>query len=213
MSIYKLSNYMYCESCGAEVGENDAFCHNCGVNINYSDDAKSKGSNSSVKDELLKFTYEWKTWSGKKKILSLIACCCLGWIVVSAIMGVLIPDADTSEEYQSSYDSNVGSVDSNSTTLESSSVSHISSDDSSLSVSSSSVSESTDSSSSSESSYGEDSSGSSGSESYVGNINTKKFHYSYCSSAGQMKDSHKIYFSSRDDAISSGYVPCKRCNP
>ena len=48
---------------------------------------------------------------------------------------------------------------------------------------------------------------------YIGNKNTKKFHETYCSSVDDMKDSNKVYLSSRDAAISKGYVPCKRCDP
>ena len=50
--------------------------------------------------------------------------------------------------------------------------------------------------------------------SYVLNTNTHKFHYPSCSSVDSMKESNKDYYSgSRDDLISMGYEPCKRCNP
>lgn len=49
---------------------------------------------------------------------------------------------------------------------------------------------------------------------YILNTNTKKFHYSSCSSVDQMKESNKrVYTGNREDIISQGYVPCKRCNP
>ncbi|MCB7320453.1 DNA/RNA non-specific endonuclease [Lacrimispora sp. 210928-DFI.3.58] len=49
---------------------------------------------------------------------------------------------------------------------------------------------------------------------YILNTNTKKFHYPSCSSVSQMNESNKkSYFGSRDDVISQGYDPCKRCNP
>ena len=49
---------------------------------------------------------------------------------------------------------------------------------------------------------------------YILNTNTKKFHYPGCSSVDQMKESNKqVYTGSREDIISLGYVPCKRCNP
>lgn len=49
---------------------------------------------------------------------------------------------------------------------------------------------------------------------YILNRNSKKFHYPTCSSVEDMKESNKIYsHDSRDTIISSGYVPCKRCNP
>ena len=49
---------------------------------------------------------------------------------------------------------------------------------------------------------------------YVLNTNTKKFHYPSCSSVNSMKDKNKDYYTGpRDDVISMGYEPCKRCNP
>jgi len=48
---------------------------------------------------------------------------------------------------------------------------------------------------------------------YIGNKSTKKFHLPGCSSANDMKDSNKVYFSSREEAIEAGYIPCKRCHP
>ena len=49
--------------------------------------------------------------------------------------------------------------------------------------------------------------------SYVGNANSGKFHISSCKSVSDMSEKNKVFISSRDDAISQGYVPCKRCNP
>ena len=48
---------------------------------------------------------------------------------------------------------------------------------------------------------------------YVGNRNTRKFHHDHCSSVRQMADRNKVYISSREEAINSGYVPCQRCRP
>lgn len=49
---------------------------------------------------------------------------------------------------------------------------------------------------------------------YCLNKNTKKFHYSYCSSVRDMKESNKKYTNDdRETIIAQGYVPCKRCNP
>lgn len=57
-------------------------------------------------------------------------------------------------------------------------------------------------------------SGSAGGTDYVANKNTRKFHYPDCSSVKQMKESNKLYFNgTRDELISKGYVPCKKCNP
>ena len=67
--------------------------------------------------------------------------------------------------------------------------------------------------SSSSSSSSSDTSSSSGSGSYVGNANSGKFHVASCSSVSKMSEKNKVYFSSRDEAINQGYVPCKRCNP
>ena len=61
-------------------------------------------------------------------------------------------------------------------------------------------------------SLNDDSSESSG-MTYVGSINSDKFHYPSCSQADRIKDSNKITFSSREDAVSSGYSPCGICNP
>lgn len=49
---------------------------------------------------------------------------------------------------------------------------------------------------------------------YVVNTNTGKFHYPSCSSADQIKPTNRWdYNGIRDELISMGYQPCKRCNP
>lgn len=49
---------------------------------------------------------------------------------------------------------------------------------------------------------------------YVGNKNTKKFHYDWCGSVGKMKESNKYYYTgTRDEMISKGYSPCGNCKP
>jgi len=49
---------------------------------------------------------------------------------------------------------------------------------------------------------------------YVVNTNTGKFHYLSCSSADQIKPTNRWdYNGTRDELISMGYQPCKRCNP
>ncbi len=49
---------------------------------------------------------------------------------------------------------------------------------------------------------------------YVLNTNTHKFHYPSCSSVNQMSEKNKQYFTgTRDEVISMGYDPCKRCKP
>ena len=48
---------------------------------------------------------------------------------------------------------------------------------------------------------------------YIGNLRTHKFHTDNYRYVYQMNDSNKIYFNSRDEAIDSGYIPCKVCRP
>ena len=49
---------------------------------------------------------------------------------------------------------------------------------------------------------------------YIGNSNTMKVHRPNCISIDQMNESNKVYLNgSRDDAVSRGYKPCKRCKP
>lgn len=72
----------------------------------------------------------------------------------------------------------------------------------------------TSSSSSSSYSSGSSSSTTSTSTSYVINRSSKKFHYAWCSSVSQMKESNKMYSTaSRSDLVSQGYSACKRCCP
>ena len=51
------------------------------------------------------------------------------------------------------------------------------------------------------------------SDSYVGNSNSGKFHAPGCGDVNKMKPSNKVYFSSRDEAVSAGYSPCGHCHP
>lgn len=48
---------------------------------------------------------------------------------------------------------------------------------------------------------------------YIGNRNTMVFHYAWCSSVTDMKDTSKVPFSDRQQAVSAGYTPCHKCNP
>lgn len=48
---------------------------------------------------------------------------------------------------------------------------------------------------------------------YVGNAKSGKFHKASCGSVKKMNDSNKVYFSSREEAVARGYVPCKICHP
>lgn len=48
---------------------------------------------------------------------------------------------------------------------------------------------------------------------YIANTNTKKFHISTCRYIKQMKAENMLESDNRDDLISSGYKPCKVCQP
>ena len=49
---------------------------------------------------------------------------------------------------------------------------------------------------------------------YIGNKNTKKFHYPSCGSVKKMKESNKYYYNgTRDGIVSQGYEPCGNCHP
>ena len=48
---------------------------------------------------------------------------------------------------------------------------------------------------------------------YIGNINSKIFHYPWCLYAQQMSEKSKVYFSSREEAVNLGYRPCEVCKP
>ena len=48
---------------------------------------------------------------------------------------------------------------------------------------------------------------------YVGSINSDKFHYPDCRWAQNIHEENEVWFSSREEAIDSGYVPCQTCRP
>ena len=48
---------------------------------------------------------------------------------------------------------------------------------------------------------------------YIGNSNSGKFHYADCRTVKKMNPANKVNFSSREEAVSAGYIPCKVCNP
>ncbi|MCL4378713.1 MAG: MBL fold metallo-hydrolase [Actinobacteria bacterium] len=48
---------------------------------------------------------------------------------------------------------------------------------------------------------------------YVGSIKSDVFHYPNCKYVKKILPENIIWFSSREDAISKGYRPCKVCNP
>lgn len=49
--------------------------------------------------------------------------------------------------------------------------------------------------------------------SFVGNKNSKKFHISTCDGVKNMNSNNKVNFSSREDAVTQGYVACNICRP
>ena len=48
---------------------------------------------------------------------------------------------------------------------------------------------------------------------YIGNIKSKKFHLSTCSSVQDIQQSNRITFATRATAVKQGYSPCKACRP
>ena len=57
------------------------------------------------------------------------------------------------------------------------------------------------------------SSSASDSGSYIGNSNSGKFHEASCKWGQKTAEHNRVYFKSRDLAVSQGYQPCKICNP
>ena len=48
---------------------------------------------------------------------------------------------------------------------------------------------------------------------YVGNVNSYKFHHSWCKSVKQMAEHNKVFFNTREEAVNAHFKPCKNCNP
>lgn len=48
---------------------------------------------------------------------------------------------------------------------------------------------------------------------YIGNKNSKVFHFPNCAGAKEMSSKNKVNLYSREDAVSKGYSPCKNCTP
>lgn len=92
---------MYCRNCGQKLPDGAKFCPNCGQTIDAQKATQNNGidpnelvdnSVTLVKDGASDFKDKWSAWSGGKKLFSLIVCCCIGWIIISSIMGALTPD-------------------------------------------------------------------------------------------------------------------------
>lgn len=48
---------------------------------------------------------------------------------------------------------------------------------------------------------------------YVGSINSDKYHKPSCRCAGNILPENEIWFDSKEDAEGAGYKPCKVCRP
>jgi hypothetical protein len=48
---------------------------------------------------------------------------------------------------------------------------------------------------------------------YIGNARSHIFHADDCYYVTRMNENNKVYFEDRQDAIDSGYRPCKVCHP
>ncbi|MQL50853.1 hypothetical protein GFC01_00890 [Desulfofundulus thermobenzoicus] len=48
---------------------------------------------------------------------------------------------------------------------------------------------------------------------YIGNSNSKKFHYPDCQWAQKISPSNRVEFNTREEAVNAGYQPCKVCRP
>jgi|LSQX01.1.fsa_nt_gb micrococcal nuclease len=51
------------------------------------------------------------------------------------------------------------------------------------------------------------------SSNWLGNANTKKFHYPDCQHGQKTKSYNQVWFDSRQEAIDAGYEPCGSCKP
>ena len=49
--------------------------------------------------------------------------------------------------------------------------------------------------------------------SYVGSSKSNKYHRPSCTSAQRIKPANLVSFSSKEEAMQAGYVPCKVCKP
>lgn len=49
--------------------------------------------------------------------------------------------------------------------------------------------------------------------SFLGNLDTKVYHYPSCAWAQKINSENRIWFTDSNEALSAGYKPCKKCNP
>ncbi len=52
-----------------------------------------------------------------------------------------------------------------------------------------------------------------GNASYVGSVNSDKYHYPECRHAKSIKAGNQVWFDSVEEAKKAGYVPCGACKP
>lgn len=65
-----------------------------------------------------------------------------------------------------------------------------------------------------EAGYGLHDNSDSGTQAYVVNTNTKRFHLPACPSVDDIKEKNKMEVScNREELVDDGYIPCKNCNP
>ena len=48
---------------------------------------------------------------------------------------------------------------------------------------------------------------------YIGTTNSRKFHTMNCELGKSISEKNAAHFSTRDEALDAGFVPCKSCNP
>ena len=111
---------MFCPKCGAQVAEGIQSCPECGHDM--SNIKKTSSSSGSITDK-------WNSFSTGKKIISFIAVCCIGLLILGLIGSALSPDENTS-----SYDSSSSQIDYSSSSSSSSSSSNDGVGDSALQV-------------------------------------------------------------------------------
>lgn len=191
---------MYCENCGHKVPYDAIFCPNCGHNLKQ---------NNIFSNSISNFKRHWTRLSDSRKILYLLATFFIVTILAnSAALSVIISQDGLAKNSDDSYlqDSSYGNLDDSDDNVKTELI-----EEETSSVSTSSQDSSGDDSQSTDSSSSHESSGSGGS--YVGSVNSNKFHYPSCGQAGKIKSGNLITFSSREDAISRGYSPCSFCSP
>lgn len=110
---------MFCPKCGTQVVEGIKSCPKCGHDM--SNVKKASSSSDSI-------TGKWSSFSTGKKIIAVIAVCCIGLLIIGLIGSALSPDENTSSYKSSSSGSDYSSSSSSSSSSYSSSSSSSSND-------------------------------------------------------------------------------------